>query len=385
MTAEIGNSGNAQVILLGNDGRVYLSYQVAASGNWYWAGSLPSTVLLKTIASAKGGDGNIQIVGLGKPDGLPYLIYQVNSSGNWHWAGDQPTSNGFAFSSVANGIGAGDDPDWIFTAVPALGATDGLPYAAYQDHDGTWSSYPSNTTSAGAFATIPGSQRLSSIIGLTNESSSNLIDPDRANDFGAYGYLIGLGDDQLPYLMALEQYIGPCSGYCTRWGWRGLLPNGLPFKAIAAGLGDDEGAGTTDRAQIIGIGATDGQPYLIYQAHSGAWYSPGLLPNAPGLRFRFVATGKGNDGNLQVIFLGEDGLPYLSYQVHASGNWYWAGALPNPSGVAFSKVTTLRLFTQTAGWRLYVIGLGAIDTKPYLIYQAQDGSWHWYGVLPTTP
>ncbi len=115
----------------------------------------------------------------------------------------------------------------------------------------------------------------------------------------------------------------------------GQLPDpGIPFGAIAAGIGN---VGT---AQVIGLGASDGLPYLIVGTEyssfplagcddQGIWHWYGRLPVPDGVQFNAIATGYGNDWNLQVVTLGaSDGLPYLTYQVSSSGTWYWYGQLP---------------------------------------------------------
>src|SRR6266542_5624416 len=232
-----------------------------------------------------------------------------------YWAGQKPSSNGVQFSALAGGGAAHCCQEAVF--MPALGATNGFTYAAVQASDGSW----------GSFARLPGAVAFSSITSLI--IPSGIRNPDNGNT--SYYYLLGLGpSDRLPYFSSLD-FISQCGtpelpAYCSGWLWRGQLPvpNGVQFSSLAAGIGN------SDQPQVIGLGATDRLPYLIYQTQPFAnWYWHGLLPG-PSVPFSAVATGSGNGGSLQVIFLGaNDGLPYQIYQT-TSGNWIWGGQLPDP-------------------------------------------------------
>lgn len=351
-----GNGGNLQVVLLGAvDGLPYLTYQVATSGNWYWRGGPlpnPNSVPFRAVATGVGNDDNLQVIGIGRNDFLPYLIYQVESSGNWYWAGQKPSSipSGVQFSTVANGAKSFIEYAYGELVMPALRASDGAPFGARQIiEDGSW----------GSLGELPGGAHLKGLITLQVPGTL---------------YLFGLGtSDGLPYWLHLDE----CwPGHAC---WReGALPDpGVPLSALAAEVGNG------NNRQLVGLGANDGLPYLLYQGSvSGNWTWAGMLPNPDSVRFRAVAIGKGNGGNLQVVLIGaNDGLPYLIYQVQSSGSWYWAGPLPDPNGVQFSSVVAS---VGSAG-NLQVILLGAYDGLPYLIYQrSADGSWHWYGPLPVS-
>jgi len=342
----IGNSGNLQVILLGaTDGRPYLLYQVSGSGSWYWYGQLPNPngLQFRAVSTGKASNGNLQVILLGKFDGRPYLIWQSNSNGAWHWYGQLPNPNGVGFSTVAT-----DDSN---VTVFGVGASDGLPYRI--DLAGTswyW------------FGQLPDPDGVHfSAVATThcNPITCSLTE------------LIGLGaSDGLPY--RITQLLN------GTWSWSGQLPDpGIGFRAIATGIG-----GPNENPQLIGLRASDGLPYLIYQVNqNGQWYWFGQLPDPIGAGFSAVATGKGNNGNLQVILLRNgDGLPYLIYQVNGSGSWYWSGQLPDPSGVGFSAVAAGR----GNNGNLQVILLGANDGLAYLIYQVSgSGNWYWGGLLPT--
>ncbi len=176
--------------------------------------------------------------------------------------------------------------------------------------------------------------------------------------------VVGLGaSDGLPYLIWQDTN--------GRWNPFGKLPDpNVQFSTITTGLGNG------GRLQVVGLGAADKLPYLIWQDTNGRWHWFGKLPD-PNVQFSTITTGLGNGGRLQVVGLGAaDKLPYLIWQ-DTNGSWHWFGKLPDPN-VQFSAITA----GVGNGGRLQVVGLSAADKLPYLIWQDTNGSWHWFGKLP---
>ena len=81
--------------------------------------------------------------------------------------------------------------------------------------------------------------------------------------------------------------------------------------------------------QILAV-ALAPRPTAEHQTFGNApWHWAGQLPD-PGVPFSAVATGNGNSSYPQVIGLGaSNGLPYVTWQ-DAIGSWYWGGQLPDP-------------------------------------------------------
>ena len=136
------------------------------------------------------------------------------------------------------------------------------------------------------------------------------------------------------------------------------------------------GQGNQEFLQVISLG-DDGLPYLLWQDNNGNWSNYGALPGPSGVQFSTVAMGRGNLGQLQVVGIGKaDGMPYLIWQ-DTSGNWHNFGQLPNPR-VPFVSVA----MGAGNGGRLQVVFIGKSDGQPYLIWQDTNGSWNNFGKLP---
>jgi hypothetical protein len=262
---------------------------------------------------------------------------------------------------------------------------DGVPRYLGQDWNGTWRGY---SVPNGYDASV----QLGSI--ATVELAGNVGTP----------MAIGLGAaDASPYLMKGEYGCVPYGPCYQQWWWRGSLmnrllpfygppPPGIRFKTMVAAQGH------SGRPQVIGLGETDGLPYLMfenipawYPQFNSDWYWYGRLPG-PAISYSTIATHRDPQGSLQVIGIGtNDGFPYLTYQVESSGNWYHWGPLPNPNSVrfralamGFGQVKTYQAGQFVVYRNLYVILLGAADGLPYLIWQdGRNQSWQWYGRLPT--
>ncbi|MDC0746432.1 hypothetical protein [Polyangium mundeleinium] len=177
--------------------------------------------------------------------------------------------------------------------------------------------------------------------------------------------VIGIGKaDALPYL-ADWQYSGDGS-----WHPGFALPSPnvrlLPSLAVAPGNGGN--------LQVVGLGANN-LPYLSSWQHSsnGTW-EPGFLLPSQGTPLSSIAVAQGNSGNLQVIGLGKnDGLPYLASWQNSDGTWHSGFALPS-TGVRLSSITV----APGNGGNLQVIGIDAISNLAYLAswQSSSDGSWH---------
>ncbi len=123
------------------------------------------------------------------------------------------------------------------------------------------------------------------------------------------------------------------SGNGSNWTWYGPLPNpaGVSFISVAAASGVGGGS-----LQVVGIGAADGMPYLIWQNAQGTWF-PYSNPNGGGMKLPYNGPqiqdlaigvgGMGSQGYLQVGYIGTDGKIYVNYQ-DPSGTWGSYGPLP---------------------------------------------------------
>jgi kumamolisin len=158
------------------------------------------------------------------------------------------------------------------------------------------------------------------------------------------------------------------------WHPFGALPNprNIPFASLATGIGNN------GQVQVVCLGRDDGQPYLIWQDTAGNWSNYGALPNPTKTPFSAVAAGTGNKGQLQLVCIGKnDGQPYLIYQ-DTAGNWNNYGALPNPTHTQFSSVAT----GIGNNGQLQVLCIGRSDGQLYLLWQDTAGNWNNSGALP---
>ncbi len=352
MSANAG--GELQAIYLWTDDLAYLVWQ-DTDGGWHPYGALPNpkNVPFASVALAQG-NGNLQAICLGRDDGQPYLIWQ-NDQGKWNNAGPLPNPDNTPYAAIAVGTGGGN------LQVICLGRNDGQAYLIWQDKQtGNWNYYGAlpnpNALPYSALAT-----------GVGNGNNLQLV-------------CIGKDDGQ-PYLLWQNSQTGG-------WNYYGALPNPsrTPYSAVATGRGNG------GNLQAICLGQQDGQPYLIWQANNstGAWSFYGALPNPSATRYSAVTTGVGSGGNLQVIFIGDDGQPYLIWQSQ-QGGWSNYGALPNPGNMPFFKVAA----AVGNGGNLQVIctckddptnaqppGESDPSAQPYLIWQSSTtGNWSYFGCV----
>ncbi len=348
--------GELSVILIGADGLPYLLVQDLSSGRWVFLGQLPNPngLHFTEVATGYGNNGNLQIA-LVSTSGDPYLIYQSNSDGTYHWVGLLPDA-AVPLGTVKSGAGNGLQ----------------LIYTTPQFTNGSWIDYQvgSSWFAYGGFPNYNGQKDFSTFETVVCTGSCG-VGP-RLTVFG----LTSANTPTYPVgtLCANWQFIGAGETWQSDFGCI-PRPDGKTFNVIGAGLGNN------NNPQLVGLGTDDGLPYLWWQStSSGYWSWYGALPDPSRIRFNVFTMGKGNHGNLQVIALGSsNGLPYLFWNSNSDGSWHWTGALPDTPGIPFKAVKA----EQGNNTNLQVVGLGANDGLPYLIYQTNsDGKWHWYGALP---
>lgn len=169
------------------------------------------------------------------------------------------------------------------------------------------------------------------------------------------------------------------------WRWYGIMRYEEGYKGqygyynwISVNIGNN------GNAQVVLINET-GTPVLLWQDNSSGSWTWDWLPvnnsiNPPNfdLHLTTVQLGKGNSGNLQAVFTGQDGLPYLIWQDNSNGIWSLFGKLPGDQGSNYSLVqlangnnNNLQCVFQDSNNQLYLIWL-----------DNNSGIWNWYGRLP---
>lgn len=196
---------------------------------------------------------------------------------------------------------------------------------------------------------------------------------------------IALGQGCAGYcqVISLDAYGAfPCADFqdsTGRWNPFGAInPPGKRFSSVAAGKGNQ------GNLQVILLGEDDHQPYFCWQAEgNGIWSAVAPLPGASHpAGYSAVAMAQGNSGNLQAILLGrDDHQPYLYWQ--AAGNGDWSGPVPLTAGSHAAGFCALSAFTGNDG-NLQVVMLGQDDQQPYLYWQAA-GNGIWTGPTPLAP
>lgn len=176
--------------------------------------------------------------------------------------------------------------------------------------------------------------------------------------------LLGLGaTDNMPYATQMEPSPQPVKA----------LP-GVALSQIVSGQGYQ------DNLYIIGLGATNNLPYVIWQDSTSEVWSANQQPLTTISFNPYVPLVAGVDplNNLQIIGLGAlDNLPYMLFQDFNTGQWTFRpllfGQQPPP----------LRYLAIGAGMSslLHVVGLTAADNLPYWMSQDTGGTWYNRGLL----
>jgi hypothetical protein len=345
----------------------YLITQTS-NGSWVPLGKAPNpnNIGFSTVSTGPANSGNLEVIGF-TSSGVNYIFWQSNSDGTWHWFGALPGTSSPAVTSAAHGVTGwsvvdNSFPAYFFPGIGSLSSTVSMPW---QNAIPQWEA----PTPAGGLR-VPLTQLVSSWDFLKGVP-----------------YLVGLGTDNLPYNFTefpnqTSQTAPGCQSLCGAWfeyppgavGWN-PDPQSIPFSVVATGRGNG------NNMELVGLGKTDGRLYAAYESGSPpAWVWYGSLPVPSGIQFTSVVADTGNGGSFQVIGLDQASKqPMLTY-LDGSGNWHWFGYLPDPNHVQFKSFVT----GAGNGGNLQVIGLGAADNLPYLIWQSRsDGSWHWYGALPS--
>jgi len=162
-------------------------------------------------------------------------------------------------------------------------------------------------------------------------------------------------------------------------------PQETPFGVNLAALVSGNPNGT-----LQAILLQNGTPYLIWDASGNGsnWVlfqnqNNGQLPNPDGRQFSMMAAARGNGGNLQVVGI-SNGLPDLIWQ-GAGGDW---SPYANPQGQGMQLPDAnpmnalLDLAMGTGNQGFLQVGYIGQDGSIYVNWQDQDGNWGWYGPLP---
>lgn len=348
-----GNNNTCQLLSLDAYGAFPCVDFQDSSGRWNPGATLDTSgKRYATLAAGTGNDGNLQAILLGEGDHLPYLCWQAVGNGIWSSVSPLPgPTHPAGYSAVAMGPGNSGNLQAIL-----LGRDDGQPYLCWQAAgNGVWSALTPLTASShpAGFSALA--------LGVGNDGNLQAV-------------MLGR-DDHQPYLYWQAAGNGIWTGPVA------LTTSSHPAGFSALTLGP----GNSGNLQAILLGKDDGQPYLYWQAAgNGIWAGPFPLTSssyAPG--FTAIASGAGNEGNLQVVLLASDtGQPYLYWQ--AVGNGIWTGPTPLfpneqlPAGLV--EIQAYQSPAQTPA-RLQLILRRATGNTLQLGWQEADGKWRYYGEL----
>ncbi len=348
-----GNNNTCQLLSIDAYGAFPCVDFQDSSGRWNPGQTLDTSgKRYSTLAAGKGNEGNLQAILIGEDDHLPYLCWQAVGNGIWSSISPLPgAAHPAGYSAVAMASGNSGNLQAIL-----LGKDDGQPYLYWQAvGNGIWSSPMPLTASShpAGFSSLA--------LGVGNDGNLQAV-------------MLGR-DDHQPYLYWQAAGNGVWTG-----------PIALTAASHPAGYSAlTLGPGNSGNLQAILLGKDDGQPYLYWQAAgNGVWSGPfPLTSSSYAAGFTAIASGVGNEGNLQVVLLASDTRqPYLYWQ--AVGNGIWSGPMPLfPSEQLPADLVEIQAFpsvAQTAS-RLQLILRRATGNTLRLGWQGDAGNWQYYGEL----
>ena len=242
-----GNGGSLQAIGLAGGGLQLAGFEtggVAAPAGWQPGTALPSlTTQLASIATGSVGT-ELAVFGVGASDGFAYLGAIQDGTGAWSGGSELPGQT-VALSALTTG------PGWTSAGAPALqvlglGTGDGFAHvAASQAAGSTWAS---RNVASQSNKCPPCSRARAATAAITRRSSSS-------------GSVPATGTRTWPLpRVARAHGAGAC---CFR------------IRACASRRSRQVRGATvsTPAFQMVGLGATNGLPYLAaWQDNSGTWY-----------------------------------------------------------------------------------------------------------------
>jgi hypothetical protein len=349
----LGPSTNA------SDGIALVAYQQQPQATWVSPGATfqPSGFSVTTFAAlpsagggtapfvtANGNGGRLQVVGLAADTGLPYLPYWQDVDGSWHTGGGLGGPGRLATVLAANG-NAG--------YLQLVGLYQGAPWLVnWQDSNGNWhgstwqiSSAPPPGITYTALAAAPGANATLQLVGLAS---------------GGFVTRAGYQDSNGGWH---DEYAAPLLDYA---------PNQGPSQAIYAAVAI--GNGNSNYLQVVGLGLSDGQPYLAgWQDGNGNWNYGFDLEGPPGSpTLSTLSLVHASNDWLFAISLGADRMPYVAAVQDPEGGWHAGYALPSPSSGGFSSLYAV---AGPAGYEVEVLGIGASDGSTYLVTYFDGSAW----------
>jgi hypothetical protein len=131
------------------------------------------------------------------------------------------------------------------------------------------------------------------------------------------------------------RYLLTQSSVSGKWSWKGVPvadSAGYYFTDLTVA------SGNSWNLQVVGVDSTGALRLIWQDSRTGKWgWRADLAPNAAPIASVY---GYGPYGNLEVICVGVDGLPYLLWQ-DDTGKWTWQGRFPwYPTSEAAVKLVT---------------------------------------------
>jgi len=359
-------AGDLNLIFLGPDGQQLLAYNQTADGVWHptkqeapgpVAIPNPQNLTFQAILGLNGGNGLLALDLAGK------LWFTTQQGNNWN-------ADGFTRVPNQNDLSFTD-----FGACETSGTTiliASLASASENDNNAfTQFGPPGSLSRPGAVGGIIAPGPPVSLGSIVNWSSIAVADTP-----AVLFAIVGGGSGG-----AAQFAWGGGGGYSWELGTTSPVnTNLLKVAALAA-------SGGTLQAIVLD---QNGFPYLFWDASGrGSDFVPyengGQLPNPDGLQFSEMAGCVGADGNFQLVGI-SGGLPYLIWQDAANGGW---GVYMNPNGQGMqlpmnspSAVPLQDLVMGFGNQGFLQVGYIGNDGNVYVNWQDKNGNWGWYGPLP---